>query len=125
MRTILPSGSESHPGDGWGARARILMCHFDIGSEAEFSAMAPDGVTNPLDTGTARCDDAGALRRVTGDLIRQNCYGQVWQDWSLSRLLIPHVVRGVCHGCAENDRLPYHMPNLIEPLHMKACLRGC
>ena len=33
--------------DGWGARARIgiLMCHFDIGPEAEFGAMAPDGVT--------------------------------------------------------------------------------
>jgi maleate isomerase len=35
-----------HP-DGWGARARIgiLMPHFDIGPEAEFAAMAPDGVT--------------------------------------------------------------------------------
>ena len=33
--------------DGWGARARIgiLMPHFDIGPEAEFQAMAPDGVT--------------------------------------------------------------------------------
>ena len=33
--------------DGWGARARIgiLMGHFDIGPEAEFGAMAPDGVT--------------------------------------------------------------------------------
>lgn len=33
--------------DGWGARGRIgiLMCHFDIGPEAEFGAMAPDGVT--------------------------------------------------------------------------------
>jgi len=33
--------------DGWGARARIdiLMPHFDIGPEAEFGAMAPDGVT--------------------------------------------------------------------------------
>ncbi len=33
--------------DGWGARARIglLMPHFDIGPEAEFAAMAPDGVT--------------------------------------------------------------------------------
>lgn len=33
--------------DGWGARARIgiLMPHFDIGPEAEFSAMAPGAVT--------------------------------------------------------------------------------
>jgi maleate isomerase len=33
--------------DGWGARARIgiLMPHFDLGPEAEFEAMAPDGVT--------------------------------------------------------------------------------
>ena len=33
--------------DGWDARARIgiLMGHFDIGPEAEFEAMAPDGVT--------------------------------------------------------------------------------
>jgi maleate isomerase len=33
--------------DGWGARARIgiLMPHFDIGPEAEFAAMAPEGVT--------------------------------------------------------------------------------
>jgi maleate isomerase len=33
--------------DGWGARARIgiLMPHIDIGPEAEFGAMAPDGVT--------------------------------------------------------------------------------
>jgi maleate isomerase len=33
--------------DGWGARARIGIPtpHFDIGPEAEFSAMAPDGVT--------------------------------------------------------------------------------
>ena len=33
--------------DGWGARARIgiLMPHFDVGPEAEFVAMAPDGVT--------------------------------------------------------------------------------
>jgi maleate isomerase len=33
--------------DGWDARGRIgiLMPHLDIGPEAEFSAMAPDGVT--------------------------------------------------------------------------------
>jgi maleate isomerase len=33
--------------DGWGARARIgiLVPHFDIGPEAEFQAMAPDGVS--------------------------------------------------------------------------------
>jgi maleate isomerase len=33
--------------DGWGARARIgiLMPHFDVGPEAEFQAMAPDGVS--------------------------------------------------------------------------------
>jgi maleate isomerase len=33
--------------DGWSARARIgiLMPHFDIGPEAEFTAMAPEGVT--------------------------------------------------------------------------------
>jgi len=33
--------------DGWGARARIgiLVPHFDLGSEVEFGAMAPDGVT--------------------------------------------------------------------------------
>jgi maleate isomerase len=33
--------------DGWGGRARIgiLTPHFDIGPEAEFAAMAPDGVT--------------------------------------------------------------------------------
>jgi len=33
--------------DGWSARARIgiLMPHFDIGPEAEFEAMAPDGVS--------------------------------------------------------------------------------
>jgi maleate isomerase len=33
--------------DGWGARARIgiLVPHFDLGPEAEFAAMAPDGVT--------------------------------------------------------------------------------
>ena len=35
-----------HP-DGWGARARIgiLMGHFDVGPEAEFQAMAAEGVT--------------------------------------------------------------------------------
>lgn len=33
--------------DGWGARTRIgiLMPHVDIGPEAEFAAMAPEGVT--------------------------------------------------------------------------------
>lgn len=33
--------------DGWGARARIgiLMPHLDLGPEAEFGAMAPEGVT--------------------------------------------------------------------------------
>jgi maleate isomerase len=33
--------------DGWDARARIgiLMPHFDLGPEAEFGAMAPEGVT--------------------------------------------------------------------------------
>ncbi len=33
--------------DGWGARARIgiLMPHMDLGPEAEFAAMAPEGVT--------------------------------------------------------------------------------
>jgi maleate isomerase len=33
--------------DGWGARARIgiLMPHLDLGPEAEFGSMAPDGVT--------------------------------------------------------------------------------
>ena len=32
--------------DGWDARTRIgiLMPHFDLGPEAEFGAMAPDGV---------------------------------------------------------------------------------
>jgi maleate isomerase len=33
--------------DGWGARTRIgiLMPHVDVGPEAEFVAMAPEGVT--------------------------------------------------------------------------------
>lgn len=33
--------------DGWGAQQRIgiLMPHFDVGPEAEFGAMAPEGVT--------------------------------------------------------------------------------
>lgn len=33
--------------DGWGWRARIgvLIPHADIGAEAEFQAMAPDGVS--------------------------------------------------------------------------------